>query len=63
MTSTAWMLASRRNAGFSAAGPVSRFVTVASQISRPSNERPTLSSAKSCEASSAHARSVSVSSS
>jgi hypothetical protein len=30
------MLPSTRNAGFSDAGPVSRFVTVASQMSRPS---------------------------
>ena len=42
VTSTAWMLASRRNAGFSAAGPVSTFVIFASQMSRPSYDRPNI---------------------
>ena len=36
VTSEAWMFASTQNAGFSECGPVSAFVTVASQMSRPS---------------------------
>jgi hypothetical protein len=36
VTSEAWMFASTQNAGFSECGPVCVFVTVASQISRPS---------------------------
>ena len=34
------MFPSTSSAGFSSAGPVSRFVTVQSQISRPSQELP-----------------------
>jgi hypothetical protein len=56
------MFASRRNAGFSSAGPVSRFVIVASQMSRSSYERPRLSSASRPGAAAAHSSSVSVSS-
>jgi hypothetical protein len=56
------MFASRRKAGFSTAGPVSRFVIAASQMSRPSYERPALSSASSPGAAAAHSSSVSVSS-
>src|SRR5205823_13912010 len=41
------MFASTRNAGFSAAGPEAPLVTVTSQISRPSHERPMLSSSTS----------------
>ena len=40
VTSIEWMFASSRNAGFSSCGPVSVFVTVASQISRPSCDVP-----------------------
>ena len=62
VTSIAWMFASTRKPGFSAAGPVSRFVTVASQMSRLSYEWPRLSTSSSRGASEAHAWSVSVSS-
>ena len=40
-----WMLASIRNAGLSRCSPVSLFVTVTSQMSRPSNDVPMDSSA------------------
>ena len=58
-----WMFASIRKAGLSVCGPVSVFVTVTSQMSRPSYDLPIDSSAQSPGASSAQARSVSVSSS
>jgi hypothetical protein len=57
------MFASTRKAGFSRSGPVSRFVTVASQISRPSNDFPIDSSRINPGDSSAQDRSSSVSSS
>jgi len=57
------MFASIRNAGFSSAGPVSVFVIVASQISRPSWLCPIDSSAKSSGRSSAQPWRISVSSS
>jgi hypothetical protein len=58
-----WICASIRNAGFSDAGPVSVFVTVTSQMSRFSHDRPIDSSEHSPGASSAQARRSSVSSS
>ena len=45
VTSSAWMFASTRNAGFSSAGPVAVFVTVQSQTSRPCQDVPIDSSA------------------
>ena len=63
VTSEAWMLASTQKAGFSECGPVAVFVTVASQMSRPSNDRPMLSRANSSGCSSAQPRRISVSSS
>ena len=58
-----WMLASTRNPGLSRCAPVSVFVTVTSQMSRPSYDLPIDSSAQRFDASSDHVRSVSVSSS
>jgi hypothetical protein len=63
VTSTAWMFASIRKAGFSSAGPVAKDVAVTSQMSRPSQEVPIDSSPNSSGASSAQERSSSVRSS
>jgi hypothetical protein len=57
------MLASTSSAGFSSAGPVSAFVSVASQMSRPSNDVPMLSTRASRGRSSAHPWTSEVSSS
>ena len=51
-----------KTAGFSSGGPVSVFVTVQSQMSRPSYDLPIASKEKSVGCSEAHASSVSVSS-
>ena len=61
--STEWMFASIRNAGLSSCAPVSVFVTVTSQMSRPSYDLPIDSSAQSCGASCAQLRRVALSSS
>ena len=58
-----WMFASTRNAGLSSAGPVSVFVTVTSQMSRPSYKVPIVSRLHNAGTSSAHERRVSLSSS
>jgi hypothetical protein len=57
------MFASISSAGFSSAGPVSKFVIAASQMSRPSWLLPIDSSPKSSGRSSAQPRRISVSSS
>ena len=43
VTSMAWMFASTMSPGLSRSEPVSKFVTVASQMSRPSYDVPMLS--------------------
>ena len=58
-----WMFASIRKPGLSACAPVSVLVIVTSQMSRPSYDLPIDSRVQSFGASSAHARSVSLSSS
>ena len=61
--STEWMFASTRNPGLSRSSPVALFVTVTSQMSRPSYDCPIDSTLQSVGASEAHAWSASVSSS
>ncbi len=62
VNSIAWICAWMKTAGFSSAGPVSVFVTVQSQMSRPSYDFPIDSTEKCVGNSVAHASSVSVSS-
>ena len=62
VNSIAWIWAWMNTAGFSSAGPVSAFVTVQSQMSRPSYDSPIGSKANFDGNSEAHASSVSVSS-
>ena len=62
VNSIAWICAWTKTAGFSSAGPVSAFVTVQSQMSRPSYDFPMASYENSEGCSDAHASSVSVSS-
>jgi hypothetical protein len=62
VNSIAWICAWTKTAGFSSGAPVSAFVTVQSQMSRPSYECPIDSTENSCGCSAAHASSVSVSS-
>ena len=62
VNSIEWIWACTNTAGFSVAPPVLVFVTVQSQMSRPSYEWPIDSTVKSSGWSFAHASSVSVSS-
>ena len=61
MNSIAWICAWTKTAGFSSGGPVSRFVTVTSGISRPSYDFPIDSMRQSAGNSAAQASSVSFS--
>ena len=62
MNSIAWICAWTNTAGFSSAEPVSAFVTVQSQMSRPSYDLPIDSNENCVGNAAAHASSVSVSS-
>ena len=62
VNSIAWICAWTKTAGFSSGGPVSRFVSVTSEISRPSYDCPIDSSRRSDGNSAAQASSTSFSS-